>query len=83
MAERVSGLAPGIPDDVVSLIVDRAEGIPLYAVEFVRMLVGSGDLTRKGDRFEMTGTIEELAIPDSLRSVIAARLDQSLHRQRG
>jgi len=76
MAELVEGLAPGIPENVVSLIVDRAEGIPLYAVEFVRMLVGSGELTRKGDRFEMTGTVEELAIPDSLRSVIAARLDR-------
>jgi len=83
MAELVAGLAPGIPDEVVSLIVDRAEGIPLYAVEFVRMLVGSGDLTREGDRFEMTGTIEELAIPDSLRSVIAARLDRLDEEQRG
>ncbi len=76
MAELVEGLAPGIPDDVVSLIVGKAEGVPLYAVEFVRMLVGTGDLVRKGDRFAMTGTIAELAIPDSLRSVIAARLDR-------
>lgn len=76
MARLVSGLAPGIPDDVVSLIVGRAEGIPLYALEFVRMLLGSGDLTMSGDRFEMTGAVEELAIPDSLRSVIAARLDR-------
>jgi tetratricopeptide (TPR) repeat protein len=76
MARLVSGLAPGIPDDVVSLIVGRAEGVPLYALEFVRMLLGSGDLTMSGDRFEMTGAVEELAIPDSLRSVIAARLDR-------
>jgi class 3 adenylate cyclase/tetratricopeptide (TPR) repeat protein len=76
MAKLVEGLAPGIPEDVVSLIVDRADGIPLYAVEFTRMLISAGDLTRSGDRFEMTDTIEELAIPDSLRSVIAARLDR-------
>ncbi len=76
MARLVTGLAPGIPDDVVSLIVSRAEGVPLYALEFVRMLVGSGDLTMSGDRFEMTGVVERLAIPDSLRSVIAARLDR-------
>ncbi len=82
MARLVAGLAPGIPDDVVSLIVGRAEGIPLYALEFVRMLLGSGDLLRTGDRFEMTGTIETLAIPDSLRSVIAARLDRLDGEQR-
>jgi hypothetical protein len=76
MARLVTGLAPGIPDDVVSLIVGRAEGVPLYALEFVRMLLGSGDLAMSGDRFEMTGAVEELAIPDSLRSVIAARLDR-------
>jgi class 3 adenylate cyclase/tetratricopeptide (TPR) repeat protein len=76
MAELVRGLAPGIADDVVALIVERAEGIPLYAVEFVRMLLGSGALVRINGEFEMVGTIDELAIPDSLRSVIAARLDR-------
>jgi class 3 adenylate cyclase/tetratricopeptide (TPR) repeat protein len=76
MEGLVSGLAPGIPDDVVSLIVGRAEGVPLYALEFVRMLLGSGDLAMSGDRFEMSKAIEGLAIPDSLRSVVAARLDR-------
>jgi class 3 adenylate cyclase len=76
MAELVRGLAPGIPNDVVASIVERAEGIPLYAVEFVRMLLGAGDLVRTADGFEMVGTIEQLAIPDSLKSVIAARLDR-------
>ena len=76
MTELVEGLAPGISREVVSLIVDRAEGIPLYGVEFVRMLMGSGNLIRSGDNFETVGSIDDLAIPDSLRSVIAARLDR-------
>ncbi len=82
MAALVRGLAPGISDEVAAKIVAQASGIPMYAVEFVRMLVGSGDLVRKGDRFEMTGAIDSLAIPDSLRSVIAARLDRLNDEQR-
>jgi class 3 adenylate cyclase len=82
MAALVRGLAPGISDDVAENIVGQAAGIPMYAVEFVRMLVGSGDLVRKGDRFEMTGAVDSLAIPDSLRSVIAARLDRLDDEQR-
>lgn len=76
MAELIRGLTPGIRDDAVALIVERAEGIPLYAVEFVRMLLDAGDLVRTTTGLELVGTIEELAIPDSLRSVIAARLDR-------
>jgi len=82
MAALVRGLAPGISDEVAAKIVGRAAGIPMYAVEFVRMLIGSGDLVRKGDQFEMTEAIDSLAIPDSLRSVIAARLDRLDDEQR-
>ena len=39
MAELLGGLAPGLPADVAARILDRAEGIPLYAVDILRMLV--------------------------------------------
>ena len=40
------GLVPGIPDEAVARIRERAEGIPLYAVETVRMLLDRGLLER-------------------------------------
>ena len=38
MRELLAGLVPGLPEAAVQAIVARADGIPLYAVETVRML---------------------------------------------
>ena len=47
MRDLVNGMAPGLPDSLVEQIVDRAEGVPLYAVETVRMLLDRGLLERR------------------------------------
>ena len=76
MVELVTGTVPGIPDQATAVVVDRADGIPLYAVETLRMLLDRGDLQRSGDgRFELSGRLETLAVPDTLQALIAARLD--------
>ncbi len=56
-------------------ILDRAEGVPLYAVETVRMLLDRGLLAREGDGTGSTGPIEALEVPETLHALIAARLD--------
>jgi class 3 adenylate cyclase/predicted ATPase len=69
------GLVPGLPDDVRGQIRDRADGIPLYAVEIVRMLLDRGLLERHGDEYRPVGAIEALDVPETLQALIAARLD--------
>lgn len=76
MTELVAGMAPGMPDEAVGAVVERAAGIPLYAVEFVRMLIATGDVVREGDRFRVTGDLSGLSVPDSLQAVVSARLDR-------
>ena len=56
-------------------IVARADGIPLYAVETVRMLVADGRLAEGDGRYEPVGELGELAVPETLQALIAARLD--------
>jgi class 3 adenylate cyclase/predicted ATPase len=75
MDELLRGMAPGLPDELRERIRDRAEGIPLYAVETVRMLLDRGLLRREGDRYAPTGSIDELAVPETLQALITARLD--------
>jgi class 3 adenylate cyclase/tetratricopeptide (TPR) repeat protein len=75
MLELVRGMIPGAPKQVIERIADRAEGVPLYAVETVRMLLDRGLLRREGDAIVPTGDLETLEVPETLHALIAARLD--------
>jgi class 3 adenylate cyclase/tetratricopeptide (TPR) repeat protein len=75
MEELLSGLIPGLGEDVRSQILDRTQGVPLYAVETVRMLLDRGLLVREGSVYRPTGPIEALEVPETLHALIAARLD--------
>ncbi len=75
MNELLSGLVPGLPEDLRSRILERAEGIPLYAVETVRMLFDRGLVTREGEQVRVSGPVETLEVPETLHALIAARLD--------
>ena len=55
-------LLPILPADVQQRVLERADGNPLYAAEYARMLV------------EHPG--EDLPLPETVQGVIAARIDQ-------
>jgi class 3 adenylate cyclase/tetratricopeptide (TPR) repeat protein len=75
MHELLSGLVPGLPAELQSKILDRAEGVPLYAVETVRMLLDRGLLVLDESEYRLTGEVDALDVPETLQALIAARLD--------
>ncbi len=75
MQELLTGLVPGLPADACERILARAEGIPLYAVETVRMLLDRGLLVEDGPAYRLAGSLDALEIPETLHALIAARLD--------
>ena len=75
MDALLGGFVPGLPAELHTEILARAEGVPLYAVETVRMLLDRGLLERHGESYRPTGPIEELAVPETLHALLAARLD--------
>ena len=75
MRQLLGGLVPGLPAPAVEAIVNRADGIPLYAVETVRMLLAQGKVIPDGGSYRPTGDLGDLAVPESLTALIAARLD--------
>ncbi|HEX5239763.1 MAG TPA: adenylate/guanylate cyclase domain-containing protein, partial [Candidatus Limnocylindrales bacterium] len=75
MRDLLEGLVAGLPEPIVRSIVARADGIPLYAVETVRMLVAEGRLAEVDGAYQLVSEIETLAIPETLQALIAARLD--------
>jgi class 3 adenylate cyclase/tetratricopeptide (TPR) repeat protein len=75
MRELLAGLVPGLPAAAVTTIVDRADGVPLYAVETVRMLLAEGRLALEGGSYRPVGDLATLAVPETLTALIASRLD--------
>jgi class 3 adenylate cyclase/tetratricopeptide (TPR) repeat protein len=75
MRRLILGLVPGLPERVLATLVDRAAGTPLYAVETLRMLVVEGKLESADGAWRPVGEVAEIAVPETLRSLVAARLD--------
>src|SRR5581483_11872881 len=75
MEELLVGLVPGLPQPVRKQILDRAEGVPLYAVETVRMLLDRSLLVQEGSSYQLVGELDTLEVPETLHALIAARLD--------
>jgi class 3 adenylate cyclase/tetratricopeptide (TPR) repeat protein len=75
MDELLGGLVPGLPESIHAKVRERAEGVPLYAVETVRMMIDRGLLRREGNKYQPTAQIDDLEVPETLQALIAARLD--------
>jgi class 3 adenylate cyclase/tetratricopeptide (TPR) repeat protein len=75
MRELLDGFVPGLPDELRDQILERAEGVPLYAVETVRMLLDRGLLAQEGSIYRPTGEIPSLEVPETLHGLVASRLD--------
>ncbi|HEX5450962.1 MAG TPA: adenylate/guanylate cyclase domain-containing protein, partial [Candidatus Limnocylindrales bacterium] len=71
----LAGLVPGLPAKAVASIVARADGVPLYAVETVRMLLAQGRLVLEDGAYRPVGELDDVAVPETLTALIAARLD--------
>ncbi|HET6166282.1 MAG TPA: adenylate/guanylate cyclase domain-containing protein [Marmoricola sp.] len=81
MTALVDGLVAGLPAEVCAALVNRAEGIPLYAVETVRSLIDRDLVVPRGGQYVLVDHDVDLALvgaPASLQALVAARLD-ALH----
>ncbi len=73
--DLVQGLVGGANAELRALIVERTDGTPLFIEETVRTLVESGALRLRAGGYELTRQIPEIRIPETVQSVIAARID--------
>jgi class 3 adenylate cyclase/tetratricopeptide (TPR) repeat protein len=62
-----------LPVDLQEALLGRADGNPLFAEEFVRMLRDRGHLHLEDGEWQVTGNDVEL--PETVQGIIAARLD--------
>jgi class 3 adenylate cyclase/predicted ATPase len=77
-AELTGRVAHGkaLPLEVVEQIVAKTDGVPLFVEELTKMMLESGLLEERGERYELTGPLPPLAIPSTLHDSLMARLDR-------
>lgn len=71
---------PGFPKGLKDKILEKAEGNPFYLEEIIRSLIDSGILSLSSGVWHLATSdkadISRLKIPNTVQSVIAARLDK-------
>jgi class 3 adenylate cyclase/predicted ATPase len=83
MAELLLGLGPDLPAAAVHRIVERAGGVPLYGVEVLRMLVDRGQARAGAQGVELLAALDPTQVPETLRSLVSARIDALPPAERG
>jgi class 3 adenylate cyclase len=64
-----------LPGDLRRRILEHAEGNPFFLEEILRQLIDAKAIIRERDRWLATSEVLQVAIPDTIQGVLAARLD--------
>jgi class 3 adenylate cyclase/predicted ATPase len=77
-AEMAGRVAHGktLPAEVMAQVVAKTDGVPLFVEELTKMVLESGLLQEREERYELTGPLPPLAIPTTLHDSLMARLDR-------
>lgn len=65
-----------LPREMMTQIVDRTDGIPLFVEELTKMVMESGLLVEDAGRYRLDSPLPPLAIPATLQDSLMARLDR-------
>ncbi|MGH3471789.1 MAG: adenylate/guanylate cyclase domain-containing protein [Nocardioidaceae bacterium] len=86
MSRLIRGLIAGVPAEICDALVERADGVPLYAVETVRSMIDRDLVVPRGGQYVLADPtaldLGSLAAPASLQALVAARLDALSEHQR-
>lgn len=81
-AALVYALLHGDPPVGLDTLIEKAQGNPFFVEAVVRGLIESGALQQNDGEWQLTGWLDDSAIPDSIEGVITARLDRLEERSR-
>ncbi len=65
-----------LPDNIRTLILQKAEGNPFFVEEVIRMLIDRGAIFRQGGSWAAGKEINTVEIPDNLQGLLLARIDR-------
>jgi len=65
-----------LPESVKEMILQKSEGNPFFIEEVIRSLIDRDLIYREGERWKARGEIIGLDVPDTIQSIILARVDR-------
>jgi class 3 adenylate cyclase len=71
-----------MPKALEHLLLNRAEGNPLFLEEVLRSLIEEGTIEHKDGRWVVTRAVTDIDIPNTLQGVLTARIDRLDERVR-
>jgi tetratricopeptide (TPR) repeat protein len=75
IATHVAG-GKTLPAVLITQMIEKTDGIPLFVEEMTKALVESGVLRDAGEQYALTGPVEAVHIPMTLHDALMARLDR-------
>ncbi|HME86172.1 MAG TPA: adenylate/guanylate cyclase domain-containing protein [Roseiarcus sp.] len=75
LVERVTA-GRKLPAEVLTQIVAKTDGVPLFVEELTKNVLESGLLIEEGERYRLDRPLPPLAIPSTLQDSLMARLDR-------
>jgi class 3 adenylate cyclase/predicted ATPase len=81
----IAAAVEGAPEGLLSSVRENAAGVPLFAVESLRMLIARGAMkpAQTANRYRLASQVHDLEVPPSIHALIAARLDRLGELERG
>src|SRR5262245_19280229 len=65
-----------IQDELVALVLDRADGVPFFLEELVQTLRETGAIEQHEGQWRLTAQATALPVPDTVEEVLMARIDR-------
>ena len=75
MVTQIAG-GKTLPGEVLDHIVAKADGVPLYVEELTKVVLESELMSVHEDAYVLTGSLDEMRIPETLQDSLMARLDR-------
>ena len=69
-----------LPAETRTAILEKTEGNPFFVEEVIRFLIERGIIMQEEGRWKVHESMTELAVPDTIQSVILSRIDR-LHEE--
>jgi class 3 adenylate cyclase/DNA-binding CsgD family transcriptional regulator len=67
---------PHIQDDLVRLVLDKAEGVPFFIEELITSLRETGAIALQDGQWRLTARAPAVPVPDTVEEVLMARIDR-------